>query len=114
MDERLEPLPEAERQMRALARLYGSVRSHRLRGKRRERGALQGGRVVLRVLHVATHGILNDQSPMYSHLVLAQRSGATEDGLLEAREIIQLNLTADVAVLSACETARSRSAAAKA
>jgi CHAT domain-containing protein len=33
---------------------------------------------------------------------------ATDDGLLEAREIMQLNLHADLVVLSACQTARGR------
>ncbi|HKG81044.1 MAG TPA: CHAT domain-containing protein, partial [Pyrinomonadaceae bacterium] len=46
-------------------------------------------------------------SPMYSHLALAG-GGANEDGLLEAWELMQLNLHADLAVLSACETARGR------
>ena len=44
---------------------------------------------------------------MYSHLVLAQ-GGKEEDGLLEAWELMQLDLKADLAVLSACETARGR------
>jgi CHAT domain-containing protein/Tfp pilus assembly protein PilF len=108
MDERLEPLPEAERQMRALARLYGSTHSTVYVGGDASEERFKTAASSFRVLHVATHGILNDQSPMYSHLVLAQRPGAVEDGLLEAREIIQLDLTADVAVLSACETARGR------
>jgi CHAT domain-containing protein len=44
---------------------------------------------------------------MYSHLTLAQGGGG-EDGLLEAWELMQLDLQADLAVLSACETARGR------
>jgi CHAT domain-containing protein len=44
---------------------------------------------------------------MYSHLVLAQ-GDRNEDGLLEAWELMQLDLKADLAVLSACETARGR------
>jgi CHAT domain-containing protein len=44
---------------------------------------------------------------MYSHLALAEGS-AHEDGLLEAWELMQLDLHADLAVLSACETARGR------
>src|SRR5204862_7741137 len=59
------------------------------------------------ILHFATHGTLNDAAPMYSHLVLAQ-GNANEDGLLEAWEIMQLELHADMAILSACETARGR------
>src|SRR5262245_48765517 len=46
---------------------------------------------------------------MYSHLLLAQTEGdANEDGLLEAWEIMRLELKADLAVLSACDTARGR------
>jgi CHAT domain-containing protein len=51
--------------------------------------------------------MLNNASPMYSHLALAE-GGANEDGLLEAWELMQLDLKADLAVLSACETARGR------
>jgi CHAT domain len=39
------------------------------------------------ILHFATHGILNDASPMYSHLALAQGDTNNEDGLLEAWEL---------------------------
>ena len=44
---------------------------------------------------------------MYSHLVLAQ-GDTNEDGLLEAWELMQMDLNADLAALSACETARGR------
>jgi CHAT domain-containing protein len=58
------------------------------------------------VLHFATHGVFDDQNPMYSYTVLSQDDGGDEDGLLEAREIINLELKASIAILSACETAR--------
>jgi CHAT domain-containing protein len=46
---------------------------------------------------------------MYSQIVLAHAEGDTnEDGLLEAWEIMNLELKADLVVLSACETARGR------
>jgi CHAT domain-containing protein len=61
------------------------------------------------IIHLATHGILDDASPMYSRLVMARaENDPTDDGLLEAREIMQLNLRADLVVLSACQTARGR------
>jgi CHAT domain-containing protein len=44
---------------------------------------------------------------MYSNLVLAP-GDKKEDGLLEAWELMQMDLKADLAVLSACETARGR------
>jgi CHAT domain-containing protein len=48
---------------------------------------------------------------MYAHIVLAQDARADDDGLLEAWEILRMDLHADMTVLSACETARGRVAA---
>lgn len=106
-DGKLDPLPEAEQEVKALARLYGSARSKVYVGAdaREDRVKTEASRA--RILHFATHGILNNASPLYSHLALAN-SGAGEDGLLEAWELMQMDLRADLAVLSACETARGR------
>ena len=105
-DEKLEPLPEAEREVTALGQLYGP-RSAVFTGAdaREDRFKQQAGR--FNVLHLATHGILNDASPMYSQIVLAQ-SDTGEDGLLEAWEIMKLHLNADMVVLSACESGLGR------
>jgi CHAT domain-containing protein/tetratricopeptide (TPR) repeat protein len=106
-DEKLTPLPEAEQEVKTLGRLYGTSRSKVYIGPdaREDLVKNQAGRA--RILHFATHGVLNNASPMYSHLVLAE-GGVNEDGLLEAWELMQLDLHADLAVLSACETARGR------
>jgi CHAT domain-containing protein len=105
--EKLDPLPEAEQEVKTLGQLYGASRSKVYIGPeaREDRVKSEAGRA--RILHFATHGMLNNASPMYSHLALAG-GGANEDGLLEAWELMQLNLHADLAVLSACETARGR------
>jgi CHAT domain-containing protein/Tfp pilus assembly protein PilF len=106
-DGKLAPLPEAEQEVKALGRLYGVSRSKVYIGAdaREDRFKSEASRA--RILHFATHGILNNASPMYSHLALAE-GGAGEDGLLEAWELMQLDLNADLVVLSACETARGR------
>ena len=103
----LDPLPEAGAEVKALARLYGAQRSKVYVGAeaREDRVMSEAGRSS--VLHFTTHGTLNNASPMYSHLTLAE-GGPNDDGLLEAWELMQLDLKAELAVLSACETARGR------
>ncbi len=110
-DEKLDPLPEAEQEVRALRRLYGMSRSKVYTGAEAREDRFKSEAAQATILHFATHGMLNNASPMYSHLALAQGGapdGAMEDGLLEAWELMQLDLKADLAVLSACETARGR------
>ena len=55
-----------------------------------------------RVLHLAAHGIMSTKVPARSALVL--RPSETEDGLLQAREILNLRLNASLVTLSACDT----------
>lgn len=106
-DGKLDPLPEAEQEVKALGRLYGVSRSKVYVGAEAREDRVKSEASRARILHFATHGVLNNASPMYSHLALAE-GGAGEDGLLEAWELMQLDLQADLAVLSACETARGR------
>ena len=106
-DGKLDPLPEAEQEVKALARLYGTTRSKIYIGAEAREDRVKSEASRARILHFATHGVLNNVSPMYSHLALAE-GGTGEDGLLEAWELMQLDLQADLAVLSACETARGR------
>jgi CHAT domain-containing protein len=106
-DEKLDPLPEAEKEVKALSGLYGRARSKVYIGAEAREDRLKAEAGQARILHFATHGILNNASPMYSQLVLAQGE-KNEDGLLEAWELMRLDLKADLAVLSACETARGR------
>jgi CHAT domain-containing protein len=69
----------------------------------RFRGALQRGGVV----HVATHATLNSRNPLFSRIELAEtRSGASSDnGRLEAHELLGLRIDASLVFLSGCETA---------
>lgn len=56
-----------------------------------------------RFIHFVTHGEVNQESPMFSTVVLKKGDG--EDGLLYAREIAGLRLRAEMVTLAACETA---------
>ena len=58
-----------------------------------------------RVIHLAVHGFASAADPNRSALVLLSDPAAGEDGFLQASEIVQLHLNADLVVLSACDTA---------
>jgi CHAT domain-containing protein/Tfp pilus assembly protein PilF len=106
-DEKLLPLPQTEHLVKILSRLYGPDRSKiYVRAEAREdRAKREAG--TCRILQFATHGILDNTNPMYSRLVMSQ-SGVDEheDGMLEAWEIMKLDLNAEMVILSACDTAR--------
>ncbi|HEU4391195.1 MAG TPA: CHAT domain-containing protein [Blastocatellia bacterium] len=107
MDEKLLSLPEAEKQVKLLGQLYGPAHSKIYLGSEAREARFKKEAASCRILHLATHGLGNDASPMYSYLVLSQdQADQNEDGLLEAWEIMKLDLNADLVVLSACDTAR--------
>ena len=60
-----------------------------------------------RIVHFATHGLLNSQHPELSGIVLSlvDEQGRAQDGFLRAHDIYNLKLRADLVVLSACQTA---------
>ena len=60
------------------------------------------------LLHFATHALVSQRDPSLSALVLALDPEGTEDGLLQVSEIERLALSADLVVLSACQTALGR------
>ncbi len=57
-----------------------------------------------KVLHLATHAIVDDQYPMNSRLLFTPSADSLEDGNLYAWELYGLQLEADMVVLSACNT----------
>ncbi len=99
----LAPLPWARAEARALAEGLG------------------GGRVVVgpdateafvksaplrdyQLLHVAAHAVVDDRHPERSGILLAPGADA-EDGLLQIREIVELDLKGRVVILSSCRSA---------
>jgi CHAT domain-containing protein/Tfp pilus assembly protein PilF len=108
----LPPLADAERQVQALRRVYGPGASRILvraeAGEERVRA--EAGR--FGTLHFATHARIDDRSPLFSYLLMAgSGEDAERDGRLEAREVLDLQLSASLVVLSACETGLGRQGA---
>jgi len=60
-----------------------------------------------RVLHFATHGVLDTRRPEFSGLLFSvvNEHGAPQMGLLSLNDIYSLNLPVDMVVLSACDSA---------
>ena len=56
------------------------------------------------VLHLAMHTLMDDEDPMYSKMVFTLNNDTVNDGYLNTFEIYDLNLKAQLAVLSACNT----------
>lgn len=56
------------------------------------------------ILHLAMHGILNEKHPILSSLAFTEDGALGEDNFLQAYEISQMKLNAELVVLSACET----------
>ncbi len=57
-----------------------------------------------RVLHVATHGLLDAERPQFTGVVLSLVGNKTNDGFLRTDEIFNLKLGSPLVMLSACET----------
>jgi CHAT domain-containing protein len=57
-----------------------------------------------RVVHIATHGLLNAERPQFTGLVLSLVGNKTEDGFLRTDEVFNLKLGSPLVILSACET----------
>lgn len=56
------------------------------------------------VIHLAMHALIDDENPMNSKLVFSNDNDTTEDGFLHAFELYNMQLNAQMAVLSACNT----------
>jgi len=106
----LDPLPGARREVLEIANLYPSREVAVFLGAdANEENVKSNGRLedALRI-HFATHGIVDPTLPELTALVLAARTDSAEDGLLHLDEIFDLKTTADVVVLSGCDTGLGR------
>jgi CHAT domain-containing protein len=102
----LRDLPASEAEARALDELYGKG-ARVLLGKEAARAALKADAGRARVLHLATHGLVNEARPLFSALAVAPE-GDGDDGRLYAHDVLDLDLRADLVVLSACESGLGR------
>lgn len=104
--DRLDPLPHSRAEAVAISTFYKNDKLVALDFDASRQNATSGVLSRYKILHFATHGLLNPKRPELSGLVLSRfdRTGKPQEGLLLAYEISSLDLPAELVVLSACET----------
>jgi CHAT domain-containing protein len=93
--------------MRTAEGLGGSMRASLLLGAEATERGFRDGAGKHGILHLGTHAEMNPSNPMYSRLVLSKDGTGVDpdaDGYLHAYEIYELDLRAQLAVLTACGT----------
>jgi CHAT domain-containing protein len=100
----LSPLPRARTEARRLVRAAGD-QGRVVSGPDASEGRLKETDLgPYRVLHLAAHAVVDYDHPERSAVVLAP-GGESEDGFLQAREIVDLHLAGRVVIVSACRSA---------
>jgi CHAT domain-containing protein/tetratricopeptide (TPR) repeat protein len=102
----LSPLMGAEQEANAVADFFNT---EALLGAEATEQVVKQQMGNARIVHLATHGLLEYGTPEESGVrdvpgAIALTPTQTEDGLLTAAEILELDLKADLVVLSACDT----------
>jgi CHAT domain-containing protein/tetratricopeptide (TPR) repeat protein len=104
----LGPLPQAKRELQSIAQLFPEkFRKVCIGGSASESAFKKEELGRFRIVHFATHGIMDDEAPSRSGLLLSPGDG-DEDGLLQGLEVLNLKIDADMVVLSACGTGLGR------
>ena len=106
MPQDFDPLPGSETEATAIAALLHTTA---ITGKNATKRNILTRLSSASLIHLATHGILDERQGLESAIVLASSNRASRpDELLTASEILDLNLTASLVVLSACNTGRGK------
>src|ERR1051325_3485404 len=101
-DEEVYDLPESLNEIRAANAALPNNQNLLLLGTRATESAFKRARLAeFGIIHLAVHGFASEKYPERSAVLLMADQNAGEDGFLQASEIVQLRLQAEVVVLSA-------------
>lgn len=106
--QQLSDLPGAEREAKTIANLF---KTQSLTGNQATEIEIKKRLPQSRLIHLATHGLFDDTQGLNSSIALAPGSNpnnSNSNGFLTAAEIINLQLNAELVVLSACDTGRGK------
>nr|WP_242063456.1 tetratricopeptide repeat protein [Nostoc sp. FACHB-892] len=103
MPQQLSPLPGAEQEALRIAKI---LNTQALTGSKATETTVKQLMQSVDVVHLATHGLLNDFKGLGVPGAIALAPSSQDDGLLTSGEIFDMKLDADLVVLSACDTGR--------
>lgn len=107
VDSGLSRLPFTLQEAKAIMEVAPAGQARMITGFEASRALAVGGELNrYRVVHFATHGVINCQHPELSGIILSMLNerGGRENGFLQLHDIYKLDLSADLVVLSACST----------
>ena len=106
--ERFAELKESENEIKEIVALFEANKrpAKAFLHKAADESLLKSPEIVsYRYIHIATHGLINEDKPKLSGIIFAAPdSNSLEDGVLYSGEVYNLRLNADLVVLSACES----------
>jgi len=102
----LPALPAAAQEARAVAALFPAGRTTVLTDRWATEARVRELSRHAAILHFATHAVLSDVEPLAGYLALAPgpEGDSAADGVLTVREVLDLELHADLVALSGCDT----------
>ncbi len=104
-DFRLNPLKYSQMEVDKIAALFKKNRRDVYTGEKATETSLKRAALAdYKIIHFATHGLIDNRNPARSSIVLSLRDQSSEDGFLQMREVFNLKMNADLVALSACQT----------
>ena len=101
----LPALPGSEREAITIAQL---LNTKPITGSQATKASIAQQMLKARIIHLATHGLLNEVKRRDLPGAIALGPSGNDDGLLTSSEILDLKLNAELVVLSACNTGRGK------
>ncbi|MGI9542039.1 MAG: CHAT domain-containing protein, partial [Cyclobacteriaceae bacterium] len=97
----LTAIPDAEKEVSSIAKLLKGRAQLGIAATEHNFKQLAGN---YKILHLASHSIIEDEEPMYSKLLFDNEQDSIEDGFLHTYELYNMDLNADLVTLSSCNT----------
>ena len=101
----LRRLPYTRREVTSIGALFPAAERETFLGAQANEQRVKSEKLdQYRYVHFAAHGVVDEENPRRSGIILSLDASDKEDGILQMTEIMRLKLNADLVTLSACRT----------